>query len=160
MNPKGSSAMRERAGGKPTLFRMRQPGQTRTTVEPRIGKARNSSSGPPIEPNIIASLRVSAASALRFIRFRRLLPLPLRARALVALDVLIDRDAGDGVADDVERQIVELLEVDAAAAHVEPLARFLVGDLELSPDLRVTVDGHEIERHHLRMRAERREHQR
>jgi hypothetical protein len=48
---------------------------------------------------------------------------------------LVDGDAGDGVADDVKRQIVELLEVDTGAAHVELLAGLLVGGLELSLEL-------------------------
>jgi hypothetical protein len=44
---------------------------------------------------------------------------------------LVNRDAGNGVADDVERQIVERREADAGAADVELLARPLVGGLKL-----------------------------
>jgi hypothetical protein len=42
------------------------------------------------------------------------------------LDVTVGVDASNGASDDVQRQIVELLEMHAAAAHVELLARRLM----------------------------------
>src|SRR5262245_11271317 len=103
---------------------------------------------------------VSSPVALALRLLCLLLGVCLRAGLHVALDVLVDRDAGDGVADDVKRQIVELLEVDAGAAHVELLACPLVGGLERSPELGVAVNASEVEGHELPVRAERREQQR
>src|SRR5262245_50079792 len=69
------------------------------------------------------------------------------ATALVDLDVLLDGYPGVRLTHDIEGQVVELLEPDAALAHVELLAALGPAVLEPSRVVVVAVDAHEVQRH-------------
>src|SRR5262245_28918188 len=70
-----------------------------------------------------------------------------RACALVLREVCVHGDAGDGLAHDVEREVVEGLEADARLAHVELLPGVAVGLLEPGARRGIAVYAHQVEGH-------------
>ena len=69
-------------------------------------------------------------------------------------DVFLDRNAGDGLADDVERKVFEFFEADAGFTHVKFLAGVGIGFAKPLLGLRIAVNRHEINRHMIFLRAD------